>query len=67
MSRHLTRAAPQIAALALVLLANWILFPPFFDLSFQNGRLYGPLEDGRCFHQTAGEPAGVGGLVPESA
>ncbi|WP_062112805.1 ABC transporter permease [Aureimonas sp. AU40] len=42
---RLTRAAPQIGALALVLFANWLAFPAFFDLALQNGRAYGPLID----------------------
>ncbi len=42
---RLVRAAPQIGALVLVLLANWLAFPSFFDLSVQNGRAYGPLID----------------------
>ncbi len=42
---RLVRAAPQIGALALVLFANWLAFPSFFDLAFQNGRAYGPLID----------------------
>jgi galactofuranose transport system permease protein len=39
------RLLPQIATLAVVLVLNVILFPDFFDLSFQNGRLYGSLVD----------------------
>ncbi|KTQ96099.1 sugar ABC transporter permease [Aureimonas ureilytica] len=42
---RLVRTAPQIGALALVLFANWLAFPSFFDLAFQNGRAYGPLID----------------------
>ena len=41
----LVRLLPQIATLAVVLLLNVILFPNFFDLSFQNGRLYGSVID----------------------
>ncbi|WP_062012718.1 ABC transporter permease [Aureimonas sp. AU4] len=41
----LRRAAPQIGALLLVLLANWAVFPGFFDLATRDGRLYGPLVD----------------------
>src|SRR5690349_24505001 len=41
----LVRLLPQIATLAVVLILNVILFPSFFDLSFQNGRLYGSLID----------------------
>jgi len=39
------RAAPQIGALALVLLASWLFFPGFFDISIQNDRLYGSVID----------------------
>ena len=39
------KAAPQLAALALLLLANWIVFPGFFNLSFAEGRLTGSLVD----------------------
>ena len=41
----LVRLLPQIATLAIVLILNVTLFPSFFDLSFQNGRLYGSLID----------------------
>jgi simple sugar transport system permease protein len=41
----LVRLLPQLATLAVVLILNVILFPSFFDLSFQNGRLYGSLID----------------------
>lgn len=41
----LVRILPQIATLAVVLILNVTLFPNFFDLSFQNGRLYGSLVD----------------------
>ncbi|MCB1446375.1 MAG: ABC transporter permease [Rhizobiaceae bacterium] len=41
----IVRLLPQIATLAVVLLLNVTLFPNFFDLSFQNGRLYGSLID----------------------
>ncbi len=36
---------PQFAALAAILLFNWILFPGFFDVSWQNGRFFGSLID----------------------
>jgi galactofuranose transport system permease protein len=36
---------PQIAALAAVLLVNWILFPGFFDLAWRDGRLFGSVVD----------------------
>ena len=35
----------RLGALGLVLLANWALFPGFFDLSVQDGRLFGSLID----------------------
>lgn len=41
----LVRLLPQIATLIVVLGLNVTLFPDFFDLSFQNGRLYGSLID----------------------
>lgn len=41
----LVRLLPQVATLVLVLVLNVTLFPSFFDLSFQNGRLYGSLID----------------------
>ncbi|MDB5657435.1 MAG: transporter permease [Cypionkella sp.] len=36
---------PQFAALAAVLLINWLLFPGFFDITLQDGRLFGSLID----------------------
>ena len=41
----LTRLAPQIIALAVILLLNFIMFPQFFNVVIQNGRLYGSLID----------------------
>ncbi|PZQ95618.1 MAG: sugar ABC transporter permease [Cereibacter sphaeroides] len=38
-------ARPQFAALAAVLLINWLLFPGFFDITWQDGRLFGSLID----------------------
>ena len=35
----------QLGVLILVLLGNWVLFPGFFDLSVQDGRLFGSLVD----------------------
>ena len=35
----------QVTAFVLVLLGNWALFPGFFDLSIQDGRLFGSLID----------------------
>lgn len=39
------KAAPQLIALTAILLANWIVFPGFFSLSFAEGRLTGSLID----------------------
>ncbi len=39
------RLLPQIITLAIVLLLNVILFPDFFNISIQNGRLYGSFID----------------------
>jgi simple sugar transport system permease protein len=36
---------PQSIALAVVLLVNWILFPGFFNVTWQDGRLFGSLID----------------------
>jgi len=41
----LLRALPQYGALAAVLLANWLLFPDFFSIRLQDGRLFGSLID----------------------
>ena len=35
----------QVGALGLVLLCNWLLFPGFFHISVQDGRLFGSLID----------------------
>src|SRR5687768_3782270 len=43
--QRLRPAAPQLAALALMLLANWIIFPSFFDVNWVNGRLTGSIID----------------------
>ena len=37
--------SPQIIALLLILLFNWILFPGFFHVSWQNDRFFGSLID----------------------
>ncbi|MBH0238329.1 ABC transporter permease [Methylobrevis albus] len=37
--------APQLATLAVILFANWLVFPEFFDLRMQDGRLFGSLID----------------------
>jgi galactofuranose transport system permease protein len=45
--RHRIRPAlsVQLGVLVLVLFGNWVLFPGFFDLSVQDGRLFGSLVD----------------------
>ncbi|WP_374652065.1 ABC transporter permease [Dongia sp.] len=43
--RLLKDSAPQLAALAVVLAADWAVFPSFFDLRLQDGRLFGSLVD----------------------
>ena len=37
--------SPQVLALAVILLINWLLFPGFFNISLQDGRLFGSLID----------------------
>jgi simple sugar transport system permease protein len=37
--------SPQIIALVVILLFNWILFPGFFNITWQNGRFFGSLID----------------------
>lgn len=39
------QALPQIIALAAVLLADWLVFPDFFHLRLQDGRLFGSIVD----------------------
>jgi ribose/xylose/arabinose/galactoside ABC-type transport system permease subunit len=39
------RLLPQFIALALILALIWMVFPAFFSLEMQNGRLYGSLID----------------------
>ncbi|WP_207460945.1 ABC transporter permease [Azospirillum sp. SYSU D00513] len=41
----LSRSLPQVAALLAVMIANWLVFPDFFDIRFQDGRLFGSLID----------------------
>ncbi len=41
----LLRLMPQLIALIAILLLNFIMFPHFFHLELQNGRLYGSLID----------------------
>ncbi|WRH61826.1 MAG: ABC transporter permease [Fuscovulum sp.] len=36
---------PQVIALVAVLLVNWLLFPGFFTITWQDGRLFGSLID----------------------
>ena len=36
---------PQFVALAAVLFINWLLFPGFFDITWQDGRLFGSVID----------------------
>ncbi|GLQ57983.1 sugar ABC transporter permease [Devosia nitrariae] len=46
MRRALSRMAnPQLLALVGVLLINWILFPNFFRITWQDGRLFGSVID----------------------
>lgn len=42
-ARFFTR--PQVIALAAVLLVNWLLFPGFFSITWQDGRFFGSLID----------------------
>ncbi|WP_116131345.1 ABC transporter permease [Tropicimonas sp. IMCC34043] len=44
-SATLKRVAPQLVILAVVLLMNFAVFPGFFHIEFQNGRLFGNLID----------------------
>ena len=45
-ARRLAAAAgPQLFALAAVLLVNWLVFPEFFAIRIQDGRLFGSLVD----------------------
>ncbi|WP_316861187.1 ABC transporter permease [uncultured Cohaesibacter sp.] len=41
----LRRIAPQLVILAVVLFLNFLVFPGFFSIEFQNGRLFGNLID----------------------
>ena len=41
----LIRLAPQLIALAVILTLNFMMFPQFFNVVVQNGRLYGSLID----------------------
>src|SRR5215218_27625 len=44
-SRTLPRGLPQVAALLIVFLVNWLVFRDFFALRLQDGRLFGSLID----------------------
>lgn len=37
--------SPQTGVLSLILIMNWLLFPGFFNLSWQDGRLFGSMID----------------------
>ncbi|HVJ42625.1 MAG TPA: ABC transporter permease [Dongiaceae bacterium] len=39
------QSLPQIIALAAVLLADWLIFPDFFQVRLQDGRLFGSIVD----------------------
>jgi simple sugar transport system permease protein len=43
--RTLPKGLPQVAALLLVFLVNWLVFRDFFALRLQDGRLFGSLVD----------------------
>src|SRR5918994_2288280 len=43
--RSLPKGLPQVAALLIVLLVNWLVFSDFFALRLQDGRLFGSLVD----------------------
>lgn len=45
MPRSIHSSAPQLAALALVLLIDWLIFPAFFDVKIVEGRLTGSIVD----------------------
>lgn len=44
-SGSLGRYAPQLGALALALIGNWLVSPQFFNIQIQDGRLFGSLID----------------------
>ena len=44
-SRILPKGLPQVAALLIVFLVNWLVFRDFFALRLQDGRLFGSLID----------------------
>src|ERR671913_508537 len=43
--RALPKGLPQVAALLIVLIVNWLVFRDFFALRLQDGRLFGSLVD----------------------
>jgi galactofuranose transport system permease protein len=45
MGSGLGKASPQLVCLAVILFFNWLVFPGFFDLRIQDGRLFGSLVD----------------------
>lgn len=45
LNARLRRALPQLIALAIILLLNFLAFPEFFHIEMQNGRLYGSVID----------------------
>ncbi|WP_029009091.1 ABC transporter permease [Azospirillum halopraeferens] len=44
-TRALAGALPRFSVLALILLASWLAFPGYFDVTVNDGRLYGSLID----------------------
>lgn len=43
--KNLTRFAPQLVTLAVILLLNYLVFPDFFKIEIANGRLFGTAID----------------------
>lgn len=43
--KNITRFAPQLVTLAIILLLNYLVFPEFFKIEIANGKLYGTLID----------------------
>ncbi|GGA79338.1 monosaccharide-transporting ATPase [Brucella endophytica] len=41
----LTKATPQLLSLAIILFCNYLAFPGFFDIRFQDGRFFGSVID----------------------
>ena len=39
MTRFFRNSGPQLAALSIVLLIDWLIFPSFFDLRIVDGRI----------------------------